>query len=71
LLGGNSHSCQLVAAARALLDIETLSAEQVATKAMTIAADMCVHTNHNFLVELLDSKEGESGEPDPSAAAMD
>ena len=26
-----------------------MTAEQVAQKAMKIAADMCVHTNHEFL----------------------
>ena len=39
------------------MEISDLSAEEVATKAMTIAADMCVYTNHNFRTEVLDSIE--------------
>ena len=38
------------AAALALMDSE-LTAEQIALKAMTIAADICVYTNHNFVTE--------------------
>lgn len=34
-----------------------LSAEEVARKAMNVAADMCVYTNHQFLVEVIDAKE--------------
>ena len=33
--------------------IDELSAEEIAHKAMTIAADTCVYTNHNFTVETL------------------
>jgi ATP-dependent HslUV protease subunit HslV len=47
---------QPTAAARALMDSE-LSAEEVARKAMNVAADMCVYTNHQFLVEVIDAKE--------------
>jgi ATP-dependent HslUV protease, peptidase subunit HslV len=43
-----------LAAARALIDSD-LSAEQVARKAMGIAADICVYTNHNIIVETLDT----------------
>lgn len=47
--GGN----YALAAARALIDTD-LSAEDIARKAMQIAADICVYTNHNFVVETLD-----------------
>ena len=43
------------AAALALMDSE-LSAEQVARKAMTIAADMCVYTHHTFITETIDNR---------------
>jgi ATP-dependent HslUV protease subunit HslV len=46
------------AAARALMDTD-MSAEEVAKKAMEIASDMCVYTNNNFKVEILDSKRAE------------
>jgi ATP-dependent HslUV protease subunit HslV len=50
------------AAARALVDIPELSAEEVARKAMTIAANMCVYTNTNFRTEVIDAKEEEEKE---------
>jgi ATP-dependent HslUV protease, peptidase subunit HslV len=52
------------AAARALVDIPELSAEDVARKAMNIAADMCVYTNHNFRVEVIDAKPKEDAGKD-------
>ena len=48
--GGN----YALAAARALLDTEH-DAETIARKAMQIAADICVYTNHNVIVESLDA----------------
>jgi len=42
------------AAARALMDTD-LSAEEVARRAMTIAAEICVYTNGNVIVETLDA----------------
>jgi ATP-dependent HslUV protease subunit HslV len=57
---GSSHE---TAAARALIDIEDLSAEEVATKAMKIATSMCVYTNDSYRIEILDcSKEAEQKE---------
>ena len=49
--GGN----YALAAARALYDTET-DAETIARKAMEIAADICVYTNHNLIVEKMDEK---------------
>jgi ATP-dependent HslUV protease subunit HslV len=46
-----------LAAARALEDSE-LDAEEIARKAMQIAADICVYTNHSVVVEALDAAEG-------------
>lgn len=48
--GGN----YALAAARALLDTN-LSAEEIARKAMTIAADICVFTNTTLTIESLDA----------------
>lgn len=42
------------AAATALLNNTELSANEVATQSLTIAADICVFTNHNQTVETLD-----------------
>ena len=47
--GGN----YALAAARALIDVEGLDAESIARKAMNIAADICVYTNHNLVIEKL------------------
>ena len=47
--GGN----YALAAARALMDTDA-DAEAIARKAMAIAADICVYTNHNVVVEGLD-----------------
>ncbi len=41
-----------LAAARALADQE-MSAEEMARRAMKIAGDICVYTNHNLVVEIL------------------
>ena len=38
------------------MGVEEMSAEEVAEKAMNIAADLCVHTNKEFLVETLEDK---------------
>jgi ATP-dependent HslUV protease subunit HslV len=42
-----------LAAARALIEVPDLSAEQVARRAMKIAADICIYTNENIVVETL------------------
>ena len=48
----------IVAAATALLDIEGLSAQDIALKSMKIAADLCVYTNHNTCLEVLKTRSG-------------
>jgi len=50
--GGN----YALAAARALSDSK-LSAEKIAEKAMKIAGEICVYTNHSLIVESLDTKD--------------
>ncbi len=47
--GGN----YALAAARALMTIDGLDAEEVARRAMRIAGDICVYTNHSVIVETL------------------
>ena len=44
-----------VAAATALIDIEGISAEEIAKKSMKIAADLCVYTNHNTIMEVIEN----------------
>jgi ATP-dependent HslUV protease, peptidase subunit HslV len=55
VMGIGSGGNFALAAARALLDSE-LDAEAIARKAMAIAADICVYTNKEVVIESLDSK---------------
>mmetsp|Transcript_67837 Transcript_67837/g.153513 ORF Transcript_67837/g.153513 Transcript_67837/m.153513 type:complete len:213 (+) Transcript_67837:56-694(+) len=69
IMGVGSGGAFASAAARALADVPGMDAEAIATKAMNIAADMCVYTNHNFIVETIDidekAKEEVKDEPLP------
>ena len=42
------------AAARALMDNTALGATEIVEKALTIAADVCIYTNHNRTIETLE-----------------
>src|SRR6266436_2260803 len=53
LIGIGSGGAYALAAARALIDRDDLNAEDIAKKAMKIAADICIYTNHNVLLEKL------------------
>lgn len=53
LIGIGSGGAFALAAARALIDVPDATAESVARKAMGIAADICIYTNHNVIVETL------------------
>jgi len=57
IIGIGSGGQFATAAARALIDVDGMDAEAIGRKAMTIAADMCVYTNHNFVTELIDCKD--------------
>lgn len=50
IIGIGSGGNYALAAARALYD-QDLNAEEIARKAMKIAADICVYTNENILIE--------------------
>ncbi|MGB3723812.1 MAG: ATP-dependent protease subunit HslV [Pacificimonas sp.] len=50
--GGN----YALAAARALMESTELGAEEVARRAMAVAAEICIYTNDNLTVEILDTK---------------
>ena len=53
LIGIGSGGGYALAAARALMTVEELDAETVARRAMKIAAEICVYTNQNIVVEKL------------------
>jgi ATP-dependent HslUV protease subunit HslV len=54
VMGIGSGGNYALAAARALADSD-LDAEQIARKAMKVAADICVYTNENLTIESLES----------------
>ena len=51
VIGIGSGGNYALAAARALMDRDDMDAEAIARKAMKIAADICVYTNENVIVE--------------------
>ena len=51
VIGIGSGGNYALAAARALLDRPDMAAEDIARKAMSIAADICVYTNRNVIIE--------------------
>ena len=51
--GGN----YALAAAQALLHNSELEAREIVEKALAIAADICVYTNHNLVIEELDTED--------------
>jgi ATP-dependent HslUV protease subunit HslV len=55
LIGIGSGGPFALAAARALIDVEGLSAEAIVRKSMTIAAGICVYTNTHLTLEVIDS----------------
>jgi ATP-dependent HslUV protease subunit HslV len=54
LIGIGSGGPYALSAARALLD-SPLSAEEIAQRAMKIAAEICIYTNENIVIESLDA----------------
>jgi ATP-dependent HslUV protease, peptidase subunit HslV len=53
VIGIGSGGNYALAAARGLMTVEGLDAEEIARRAMKIAADICVYTNGNFVLETL------------------
>jgi len=53
LIGIGSGGQYALAAARALIDRDDMDAEQVARRALSIAADICVYTNRSVTLEAL------------------
>jgi ATP-dependent HslUV protease subunit HslV len=54
LIGIGSGGPFALAAARALTDLEDMSAEAIARKAMAIAAGICVYTNTHLTLEIIE-----------------
>ncbi len=62
VIGIGSGGAYAAAAARAYLDASDLSAREIARRAMTIAADICVYTNERIVIEEITSSQGSSEE---------
>jgi ATP-dependent HslUV protease subunit HslV len=54
LIGIGSGGAYALSAARALVDVDGLSAEDIARKSMAIAADICVFTNTHLTLEVIE-----------------
>jgi ATP-dependent HslUV protease, peptidase subunit HslV len=55
VIGIGSGGNFALAAARALVGVEGITAEEVCRRAMKIAGDICVYTNSNIVLETLDT----------------
>ena len=53
IIGIGSGGNFALAAARGLMTVEGITAEEIARRSMKIAADICVYTNGNFVLETL------------------
>jgi ATP-dependent HslUV protease subunit HslV len=53
IIGIGSGGSYALAAARALIDVEGLSAEEIVRRSMSIAAGICVYTNEKITLETL------------------
>jgi len=53
LIGIGSGGSYALAAARALIAVDHLDAEAIARRSIEIAADICIYTNNNIIVESL------------------
>jgi ATP-dependent HslUV protease, peptidase subunit HslV len=53
VIGIGSGGNYALAAARALMAVDGLSADEIARRAMRIAAEICVYTNNNVILEII------------------
>ena len=64
-----SGSAYAKSAARALVANTTLSANEIVKKSLNIAADICIYTNHNLIIEAIPNTSSGSKGKTKSAAA--
>jgi len=53
LIGIGSGGGFALAAARALSEVEGLDAEEIARRSLSVAAELCIYTNHQISVEVI------------------
>lgn len=56
-IGSGGNYALAAATAFCSLEDSKLTAEEIAVKAMTIAADLCIYTNHNFRIKKIEIGE--------------
>ncbi|MEO1016725.1 MAG: ATP-dependent protease subunit HslV [Pseudomonadota bacterium] len=56
LIGIGSGGSFALSAARALIQIDGLTAEEIARRSMQIAGEICIYTNHEITLEAIDRK---------------
>ena len=54
ILGIGSGGPYAISAAKALMKNTELSAEEIAIKSLNVAADICIYTNHNIVLEKIE-----------------
>ena len=54
ILGIGSGGAYAISAAKALIKNTDFDAEKIAMESLNIAADVCVYTNHNIILEKID-----------------
>ena len=54
LLAIGSGGAYAQAAARALLDVSDLAPREIVSKALSIACDLCIYTNHHQVIEVIE-----------------
>jgi ATP-dependent HslUV protease subunit HslV len=57
ILSIGSGSNFATSAARALIQNTQLTAKEIVEKSLTITADICIYTNHNFVIDQLSSSQ--------------
>lgn len=67
IIGIGSGSSYAIAAARALLPIDSIPAEEIARKALSIAADLDIYTNHGVICESISTAPPEATKEKVSA----
>jgi len=69
VMGVGSGGSYALAAALALVDLPNVEAEEIVRRAMKIAGDICVYTNHNVTLEMVEAKKETHSSSDANAAA--
>lgn len=54
VIGIGSGGNFALSAAKALIDVKGIDIKEVITKSMKIAADLCIYTNNNIIIEVLE-----------------